>query len=164
VEEAERLADQLKGRGIRVVFAESCTGGLVSALMAQIPGISDFLCGSAVTYRNDTKARWLGVPEDMLLDPGPVSAAVARAMAEAVLRQTPEAAVAASVTGHLGPNAPAEQDGLIWIGVAQRAGPGGQITTATLSHRLPKSESRHQRQQSAARHVLRDTAEVLESR
>jgi len=162
VNEAERLADQLKEGKSKIVFAESCTGGLVSAVMARIPGISDFLCGSAVTYRNDTKARWLGVPEELLLDPGPVSAEVARAMAEAVLQRTPEAAIAASVTGHLGPNAPAEQDGLIWVGVAQRAGPGGQITTTAQSHRLPKSESRPQRQQSAARHVLNDTVESLQ--
>jgi len=164
MEEAERLANQLQGRNIKIVFAESCTGGLVSAVMARIPGISDLLCGSAVAYRNDTKAKWLGVPEELLLDPGPVSAEVARAMAEAVLRRTPEAAVAASVTGHLGPNAPEEQDGLIWVGVAHQAGPGGRITTTAQSHRLPKSESRPQRQQSAARHVLNDTVESLQAR
>lgn len=164
MKEAERLANQLQDRNIKIVFAESCTGGLVSALMAQIPGISDFLCGSAVTYRNDTKTKWLGVPQELLLDPGPVSAEVARAMAEAVLQRTPEAAIAASVTGHLGPNAPAEQDGLIWVGVAQRAGPGGEVTTTAQSHRLSKSESRPQRQQSAARHVLHDTMELLERR
>ncbi len=116
----EEVAALLQRSGRRVVFAESCTGGLVAASLARVPGISEFLCGSAVVYRLETKARWLGVPEALLADPGPVSDVVARAMAIGVLARTPEADLAASITGHFGPNAPGDQDGLIFIGIARR--------------------------------------------
>ena len=116
----EEVASLLRQSRQRIVFAESCTGGLVSASLARVPGISEFLCGSAVVYRLDTKARWLGISEASLVDPGPVSDVVARAMAVGILSRTPEADLAASITGHLGPNAPGDQDGLIFIGIARR--------------------------------------------
>lgn len=119
-QQAHELADVLKAMKCRVVFAESCTGGLISAVLAQIPAVSENLCGSAVVYRLDTKSQWLGVTPDVLKHPGPVSAIVARQMAEGVLGKTPEADWSASITGHLGPNAPLDQDGLIYIGVAHR--------------------------------------------
>jgi PncC family amidohydrolase len=117
---AARLAKCLRAKQCRVAFAESCTAGLVSASLAQIPGVSEFHCGSAVVYRLETKTRWLGVPAEMLIDPGPVSEVVARAMAVGVLRRTPEAEWSAAITGHLGPNAPEELDGLAFIGIARR--------------------------------------------
>ena len=129
------VAEQLVRNNIRIVFAESCTGGLISATLARVPGISDVHCGSAVVYRLDTKTRWLGVPTSMLIDPGPVSDPVARAMAEGVLRITPEASLALAITGHLGPNAPEKQDGLVFVGIAVR----GQSSRA-IEHRLPEFE------------------------
>ena len=117
---ANRLARLLHRLDLKLVLAESCTGGLVSATLAGIPGISNHLCGSAVVYRMGTKASWLGISEAVLDDPGPVSSVVAERMAQSVLRMTPEADLAASVTGHLGPDAPARQDGLIYIGFAAR--------------------------------------------
>lgn len=117
---AYQLAEMLKAAKCRVVFAESCTGGLISAILAQITGMSDALCGSAVVYRLDTKSQWLGVDPKVLEQPGPVSEIVARQMAEGVLRKTPEADWSAAITGHLGPNAPAHMDGLVYIGIARR--------------------------------------------
>ena len=144
--QVRRIAALLKQKNLKVVFAESCTGGLVSAALARVPGISDFLCGSAVTYRLDTKAKWLGVSEALLLDPGPVSEAVARAMAHGVLVHTPEADIAASITGHLGPNAPDGQDGLVFIGVACRSsGETCEVVVHVFEHRLP-SDSPEMRQ------------------
>jgi nicotinamide-nucleotide amidase len=155
---AQNLADALRQRRLRIVFAESCTGGLVSATLARVPGISEWHCGSAVVYRLDTKHRWLGVPGGLLENPGPVSQAVAIAMATGVLERTPEADCAAAVTGHLGPNAPAEQDGLIWIAIARRSATGS-LRTATESHRLPTQHPgegtlREARQQWAAQRML----------
>ena len=124
---AERLAGLLRQTNQRIVFAESCTGGLVSAALTRIAGISEFLCGSAVVYRLQTKSKWLGVSPDILEKPGPVSRAVAAAMAEGVLRKTPEAGIAASVTGHLGPDAPRNQDGLIYVAVALRGARRAQL-------------------------------------
>ncbi len=106
----------------RIVCAESCTAGLVSAALAGIPGASHWLCGSAVVYRNATKTTWVGVPEEVLDDParGDVSEETAIRMAVGVLAITPEASVAVSVTGHLGPEAPVGLDGVVYLGWAER--------------------------------------------
>ena len=105
---ARRVARLLKASGQRVVFAESCTGGLVSGSLTRIPGISEHHCGGMVVYRNATKTRYLGIPERLLDDPGPVSREVAELLAERVLDRTPEATIALSVTGHLGPQRAAQ--------------------------------------------------------
>ena len=146
----------------KLVLAESCTAGLISASLGRIPGISDYLCGSAVVYRYDTKTQWLGVPPDVLLDPGPVSSPVARAMVEGVLEETPEADVAAAISGHLGPNAQAEQDGLIVVAVAIR-GKSCQIVMHRLTdeQNFPGDNQREQRQWAATDFVLAQIAEVL---
>lgn len=130
-----RLAAQLKEREIHIVFAESCTGGLVSAVLATVPGISKWLCGSAVTYQEATKTCWLGVPVDTLDRYTAVSHQVASDMAAGVLRITPQAKLAVSVTGHLGPGAPQELDGTIFIGAAIRRDPRSTIRIETA----PKS-------------------------
>jgi nicotinamide-nucleotide amidase len=140
--EAKRLAETLAADPAPIVFAESCTGGLVSAALAGVPGISQMLCGSAVVYRIDTKAEWLGVSRKSLVKPGPVSRTVAEQMAVGVLERTPEARIAASITGHLGPDAPKSQDGLLFIACAQRPlGKGhGDRKVVVTRHRLPKAE------------------------
>ena len=132
------IAALLRQTRRRIVFAESCTGGLVAASLARVPGISDFLCGSAVVYRLNTKMTWLGVSEASLNDPGPVSDVVAREMILGVLACTPEADCAASITGHLGPLAPDDQDGLVFIGVACRSSESAHdVTDRVFEHRLP---------------------------
>lgn len=107
----------------RIVFAESCTAGLLAATLGQVAGVSEVLCGSMVTYRNRTKSNWLGIDPAILEDPavGPVSEVVARQMALGVLERTEEASLAVSVTGHLGPNAPAELDGIAFVGICLRS-------------------------------------------
>lgn len=166
------VATLLRQTRRRIVFAESCTGGLVSASLARVPGISDFLCGSAVVYRVDTKSQWLGVSEALLLNPGPVSEVVARAMALGVLARTPEADIAASITGHLGPNAPDDQDGLLFIGVAHRSSEATrEEMSQVFEHRLPSVTSemcqlrgdslREQRQWLAVEFVLTQVRSML---
>jgi len=159
----QRVADLLARTNRRVVFAESCTAGLVPALLAAIPGISQHLCGSAVTYREDTKSRWLGVPAEVLRDYSAVSLPVAERMAVEVLKNTPEADISLSVTGHLGPNAPDHQDGLIYVGSAARvdgAGPARVVPLGVYEHRLP-SEDRGSRQYEAAEYVLSRLERIL---
>ena len=119
---ARSVCTLLKDWNRRVVFAESCTGGLISALLTEIPGVSDVHCGSLVVYRYDSKVNWLQVDRELLETCGAVNAEVARQMAAGALRCTPEADFAVSITGHLGPNAPAEQDGLVFLGLAARDG------------------------------------------
>lgn len=169
---ADELAACLRFRNCRVVFAESCTGGLVSAALAQISGISEFHCGSAVVYRLDTKTRWLEVPADVLIDPGPVSEIVARLMSIGVLTKTPEADWSAAITGHLGPQAPADEDGLVFIGISQRdAALVGAVHTTVFEHRLGEpipsgmtadDPLRERRQVLAAECVLQTLREQIE--
>ena len=162
---ATRLASVLEQRGTKIVFAESCTGGLVPATLARIPGISRFLCGSMVVYQTASKHRWLSIPEDLLDDPGPVSRECATAMALNVLEATPHADVAVSVTGHLGPDAPPEQDGLVYIAFARRL-PRDETMAIVTEHRLPArgtdgTRIRIERQQSAAILVLETACHAL---
>lgn len=109
----------LREAGLRVVFAESLTAGLASALLAEAPGASEVLLGAAVTYAAHLKEAWLGVPASALADPGPVSAAVAEAMAAGALRLA-EADLAVSLTGWAGPDAgpDGQPPGTVFLGLA----------------------------------------------
>ncbi|WP_298868506.1 CinA family protein [uncultured Gimesia sp.] len=120
---ATKVKTALMLKDEKLVIAESCTGGLLATLLTSLPGISDFFCGSAVVYRWDTKMKWLGVQPETLEKYTDVSCETAREMALGVLNQTPEASLAASISGHLGPNAPKHQDGLICIAIARRRSP-----------------------------------------
>lgn len=162
---SRELARWLKQSGLKVVFAESCTGGLVSATLAAIPGISAHLCGSAVTYRNDTKHQWLNVPNNMLRRFGAVSPEVAQSMATKVLAHTPEADWSAAVTGHVGPDAPPGLDGCVYIGVARRKPPAARrpaFAVAVTKHQLAVA-GRVPRQRAAATLVLRELVHAIEA-
>lgn len=119
-----------QGELCHIVLAESCTAGLIAATLGRVPGVSEFLAGSAVVYQIATKARWLSVDESALVDPGPVSRIVAEQMADGVLRMTPHASISLSITGHLGPAAPADLDGIAWCGLAM----AGCTTEARMLH------------------------------
>jgi nicotinamide-nucleotide amidase len=93
---------------LRLVTAESCTGGLVAAVLSEAPGAGDWLDGAFVTYTAQNKTAALGVPADMMERAGIVSEPVARVMAEGALARSP-ADIAVSITGAAGP-AP-EKDG-----------------------------------------------------
>ena len=110
-EKLKRLDDQ------KIVLAESCSCGMAVALLGGVPGISQFLCGSAVTYRIPTKATWLGIDPDLIAEHTAESQQTTREMAISVLSNTPEANWSAAITGHLGPNAPVN-DGLVYLCVA----------------------------------------------
>ena len=147
-------------RSVRFVLAESCTSGLAAAVLGRKAGISAYFCGSLVTYRNKSKQNWLDVDPGFLQDDGPVSEVVAKAMAVAALTKTEEADVAISITGHLGPDAPPELDGLVIIGISIRNEDGN---ASTVSHSfLLNRKSREQRQQEAALLVLKVLARTLQ--
>ena len=150
---AKRVAQRLKYCQTRVVFAESCTAGLLAASLARVPGISEYLCGSAVTYRNDTKHRWIGVPRQLLISPGPVSEVVAQRMVQGVLKSTPEADLGAAVTGHLGPAAPPNQDGLVFIAIAHKSAVD-HVTEIPVQRLKLQSRTRYARQREAAERVF----------
>ena len=124
IQAATQVKEAITLRDRKLVIAESCTGGLVATSLTSLPGISEFFCGSAVVYRWDTKMKWLGVKPETLEKYTDVSVEAAREMALGVLKQTPEASMAASITGHLGPDAPQMQDGMICVAVAVRNSSG----------------------------------------
>ena len=99
---AERVLYACRKRKLKVVTAESCTGGLVAATLTAIAGSSDVVDRAFVTYANEAKREMLGVPWDALLGHGAVSDPVARAMAAGALARS-GADLAVSVTGVAGP-------------------------------------------------------------
>lgn len=104
---AETLSEQLRARRLMIVTAESCTGGLISGLLTELPGSSDVLERGFVTYSNAAKETQLGVDSEYLAEHGAVSAPVARAMAEGALVHS-EAQVSVAVTGVAGPGGGSE--------------------------------------------------------
>lgn len=153
-EECMAIAALLEADPRKLVLAESCTAGLAAASLAAVPGMSRFLCGSAVVYREPTKIAWLGVTEEDLAEHTAVSDLVAREMAIGVLANTPEADLALSVTGHLGPGAPAEQDGVIFLGHARRDRTGAGDSAATARQVRLVETGRVERQHEATLLVL----------
>jgi nicotinamide-nucleotide amidase len=118
---AAALLQACRERGWMLATAESCTGGLVAALLTEVPGSSDVVERGFVTYSNEAKAEMLGVPADLIAAHGAVSEAVARAMAEGALAHS-RADVAVSITGVAGPagGSPAKPVGLVHFGLAVR--------------------------------------------
>lgn len=161
IAQTEQLAELLFRTGRRVVLAESCTAGLASATLARMPGISEYLCGSAVVYRNATKVGWLGVSEGDLAVHTAVSEPVAAQMAIGALERTGEADYAASVTGHLGPGAPREVDGVVFIAVAVRR--DERIALAGTFRHVLAARSRIERQAEAAALLLVHLYDVIAS-
>jgi PncC family amidohydrolase len=106
-----------------VATAESCTGGLIGHLLTEIPGSSAYVAGGAITYSNAAKARVLGVPHELLLRVGAVSAEVAQAMAQGA-RALYAADIAVAVTGIAGPGGglPHKPTGSVYLHVS---GPDG---------------------------------------
>ncbi|HIF31131.1 MAG: CinA family protein [Pirellulaceae bacterium] len=141
---ATQVAELLQEKQQRLVLAESCTGGLVAATLVQVPGISQWFCGSVVVYREPTKTEWLEIPASVLQQFSAESQETTACLAEAALGKTSEATLAAAVTGHLGPNAPAN-DGQIFVAVHHRSAPpmGRQISlqSATRSNRQREAAS-----------------------
>src|SRR5262245_29546698 len=99
---AERLLADARKLKLKIATAESCTGGLVAALLTEIPGSSDVFERGVVTYSNAAKQQLLGVPGDLIATYGAVSAETARAMAEGALAHGP-ADLAVAITGIAGP-------------------------------------------------------------
>lgn len=112
------LGRTLIARGLSLATAESCTGGLLSRMLTDVPGISAVFREGWVTYSDEAKRARLGVDEKLLAQHGAVSAEVARAMAEGAARHS-GARLALSTTGIAGPGGgtPTKPVGLVWLGL-----------------------------------------------
>ncbi|MEZ4598317.1 MAG: CinA family nicotinamide mononucleotide deamidase-related protein [Syntrophotaleaceae bacterium] len=96
------VARMLTNAGLTIALAESCTGGMIAAMLTDFPGASAFLERGAVTYANSAKRDWLGVPDDILEKEGAVSEACALAMARGI-REAAGTDLGLAVTGIAGP-------------------------------------------------------------
>lgn len=157
---AQEIARLLTQRSDKVVFAESCTAGMVAATLASVPGISQYLCGSLVTYRPEMKRRWLGVKKKTIRKYTTESKACAAEMALCALQRTPEATWGVSVVGHLGPDAPPEKDGLIHVCIARRTAKGNLKVKDETEYTCQKGE-RVRRQEEATEVVLTTFSRLL---
>lgn len=92
----------LTEKKLMLATAESCTGGLVAAAITDVAGSSNVFDRGFVTYSNSAKVEMLGVPHDLILANGAVSAEVALAMAEGAVRHS-RAEIAIAITGVAGP-------------------------------------------------------------
>lgn len=121
-EDVERLTQRVLAaacrREIRLATAESCTGGLLASLLTDVPGCSHAFDRGFVTYTNRAKQELVGVSAELIATHGPVSEAVAAAMAQGAVSRS-EAEVALAITGwaDAGPE-PGQVAGLIWFGCA----------------------------------------------
>lgn len=102
VDKAREVVEANRAAGRRVTIAESCTGGLVSAALTEIPGSSEMFEAGYVTYSNAAKIHELHVSEEVVDTFGAVSVATAWAMARGALAAS-DADVAVAITGIAGP-------------------------------------------------------------
>ncbi|WOK36940.1 CinA family protein [Sphingomonas sp. C3-2] len=105
---ARKVIEANRAAGRTIALAESCTGGLVSAALTEIPGSSDVFEGGFVTYSNEAKIKQIGVSLDVLETFGAVSIAVAWGMARGALERS-GADVAVAITGIAGPDGGTEK-------------------------------------------------------
>lgn len=122
---AQAILNHLRSAGKKLIFAESLTGGLLVDAFVSIPGASDVVLGSEVTYSEELKSTLLGVPEELLTTKGAVSAEVAAAMAlgvhavgQASLELAAGQVIAVATTGNAGPEAQSGQPvGKVYISI-----------------------------------------------
>ncbi|MDR3515289.1 MAG: CinA family protein [Azospirillaceae bacterium] len=131
-EQAEALLEYCRAAGTTLATAESCTGGLVAALLTAIPGSSDVVERGFVTYSNQSKIDMLDVVPERLGRYGAVSAETAAAMAQGAIRHS-GADLAVAITGIAGPGGGSAEKpvGLVWFATARRNG-----STLTRRHNL----------------------------
>jgi len=123
---AAKVLGLCRERGLLLVTAESCTGGLLAATFTAIPGASDVFERGFVTYSNASKSEMLGVPFWLIERHGAVSEDVARAMAGGALTHS-QATLAIAITGIAGPDGgtPEKPVGLVYFAAGRRDEPIG---------------------------------------
>ncbi|MCI5623094.1 MULTISPECIES: competence/damage-inducible protein A [Anaerostipes] len=112
------LVEMLDQKGYTISAAESCTAGMFMSRLVNVPGASNVVNESFITYSNEAKMKYLGVKEETLMNYGAVSEETAREMAEGVARKA-SANVGVGITGLAGPGGetPEKKPGLVYIGV-----------------------------------------------
>jgi nicotinamide-nucleotide amidase len=120
---AGKLVAMLSDRGLLVATAESCTGGLLSALLTAVPGSSACFDCALITYSNHSKSELLGVDAALIEQHGAVSEEVVSAMVQGLLARS-RADLAVAISGIAGPGGatPDKPVGTVWLAWATRKG------------------------------------------
>lgn len=155
---AEEVGEALKGRGLMLVTAESCTGGWISEAVTVVPGSSDWFERGFVTYTYISKREMLGVKEATLARHGAVAEEVVREMVAGALARS-HAQVAVAVSGVAGPGGgtPDKPVGTVCLAWGMKDGKPRSETT-----RFAGDREAVRRQ--AVERALRGVIELLDSR
>lgn len=116
---ARALLEKASARGIAIATAESCTGGLIGAILTDIEGASHSFERGFIVYSEDAKVGLLAVPRALIEREGAVSKAVAIAMAQGALAHS-AADLALAITGFAGPAGPDDEPGLVHFACVRR--------------------------------------------
>ena len=150
------VLERARRLGVRIVVAESCTGGLVGARLTDTPGSSDVVEAGVVCYSYESKSRLLGVPADLVAADGAVSESVVRGMAAGALTHL-GGDLAVAITGIAGPDGgtPEKPVGTVWFATAM----GGDVRAARSVFFGTRAEVRARAAQTALRLLLRRLVE-----
>jgi nicotinamide-nucleotide amidase len=151
------VLDLLRGRGMKIAVAESCTGGMLGARLTAIPGSSDVMLGGVIAYANEVKESHLGVSADTLRVHGAVSEETARKMATGVCERF-GAPVGVAITGIAGPagGTPERPVGTVCIAVAA----AGAVRSTGVQMIGDRDEVRRRSAQTALNLVRRALSET----
>lgn len=119
----EKVANILKERSLTIATAESCTGGLIANRLTNIDGASKYFMTGFVTYSNESKSKFLNVPDGLIVEKGAVSHEVAYKMAEGV-RNITGVDIGISSTGIAGPSGGTKEKpvGTVYVGISVKEG------------------------------------------
>ena len=150
------IGNLLRQKGLTLGTVESATGGLISHLITDVPGSSDYYQGSVTAYSNEVKIKVVGVKEDTINKYGAVSSQVAEEMAQGG-RKVLAADICLADTGITGPSGatPGKPVGLFYIGLSHQA--------STYSQKHNFHGGREQNKRSAAKAALHWLKEYLMS-
>lgn len=125
----EEVVKKLISKNLKIVTAESCTGGLVAATLVNVAGSSACFDEGYITYSNEAKIRLLGVSEESVNQYGVVNHQVVKEMAEGALKKA-NAHVAVSVSGIAGPagGSEAKPVGTVFVGLSLKSGAASILT------------------------------------
>jgi PncC family amidohydrolase len=148
------IADQLTSKGLTLAVAESCTGGLISNEITNLPGASAFFTLGMVCYSAESKKKLLGISSALLQTYGTVSKETAAAMAQGI-RKISGADLSISTTGVAGPDTvEGRKKGLVFIAVAREG--------ATESRMLKLQGSREDVKREASLEALNLLSRMLD--
>jgi nicotinamide-nucleotide amidase len=123
------VGDLLRARGWWIAFAESCTGGLATSRMTDIPGSSAYVERSVVVYSNRAKHELLGVPMELIEQHGAVSEPVALAMAAGIRQRAAPVNIGVGITGIAGPGGGSAEKPVGTVCIAVDAGDEPMVRT-----------------------------------